>query len=255
MKIKIENELEILEKQENVTILFACESGSRGWGFPSPDSDYDVRFIYVHHQDAYLSIENKKDNLEIPITDILDISGWDIRKALKLIQRSNAVLFEWLQSPIVYCSRYTFRDELFQLAREYFSPRASMHHYLGLAGKTLTSNLGGDKIRIKHYFYVLRPLLAAMWISKFREIPPMEFYRLLPLVESPQLYEHIEILLKRKTNALEKDMVAPVPELHEFIETEYERCQDAAAQFPPFKMGPEPLDAFFRKMIQRSMVK
>jgi predicted nucleotidyltransferase len=198
MKSAIKKELENLEKQDGFTILFACESGSRAWGFPSRDSDYDVRFIYIHPQNRYLSIEDKKDHLEIPITDNLDINGWDIRKALSLLWRSNATLFEWLQSPIIYCSRHNFRDELFQLAKEYFSIRDTMNHYLGLTKKSLLSNPGENEIGLKQYFYILRPLLAAVWMVKYREIPPMEFHHLLQLIETPKLCEHIDGLLKKK---------------------------------------------------------
>jgi predicted nucleotidyltransferase len=251
MKSAIKKELENLEKQEGFTILFACESGSRAWGFPSRDSDYDVRFIYIHPQNRYLSIEDKKEHQEIPITDNLDINGWDIRKALNLLWRSNATLFEWLQSPIVYCSRHNFRDELFQLAKEYFSLRDTMNHYLGLTKKSLLSNPGANEIKLKQYFYILRPLLAAMWIVKYREIPPMEFHDLLQLIETPKLLEHIDSLLKKKAQAQEKDKISPIPEIQEFIEIQYKSCKKIVDQFTSFKKEPGPLDSFFRNMLQR----
>jgi hypothetical protein len=255
MKSAIKKELENLEKQDGFTILFACESGSRAWGFPSRDSDYDVRFIYIHPQNRYLSIEDKKDHLEIPITDNLDINGWDIRKALSLLWRSNATLFEWLQSPIIYCSRHNFRDELFQLAKEYFSIRDTMNHYLGLTKKSLLSNPGENEIELKQYFYILRPLLAAVWMVKYREIPPMEFHHLLQLIETPKLCEHIDGLLKKKAQAREKDKISPIPEVQEFIETQYQICKKNVDQFTFFKKGPEPLDSFFRNMLQRVAAK
>ena len=252
LKSVIKKELKNLEKQEGFTILFACESGSRAWGFPSPDSDYDVRFIYIQPQNQYLSIEDKKEHLEIPITDNLDINGWDIRKALNLLWRSNATIFEWLQSPIIYCFRHNFRDELFQLAKEYFSMRDTMNHYLGLTKKSLLSNPGANEIKLKQYFYILRPLLAAMWIAKYREIPPMEFYDLLQLIETPSLLEHIDGLLKKKARAREKDKISPIPGVQEFIETQYERCKEIVHQFTSFKKGPDPLDSFFRNMLRRA---
>jgi predicted nucleotidyltransferase len=255
MKSAIKIELENLEKQEDFTILFACESGSRAWGFPSRDSDYDVRFIYIHPQNRYLSIENKKEHLEIPITDNLDINGWDIRKALNLLWRSNATIFEWLQSPIIYCSRYDFKEKLFQLAKEYFSLRDTMNHYLGLTKKSLQPNPGGNEIKLKQYFYILRPLLAAMWIVKYREIPPMEFHDLLQLIKTPKLLEHIDSLLKKKAQAPEKDKISPILEVQEFIEIQYERCKKIVDRFTSFKKEPEPLDSFFRNMLQRVAAK
>jgi hypothetical protein len=251
MKLTIKTELENLEKQEGFTILFACESGSRAWGFSSRDSDYDVRFIYIHPQYRYLSIEDKKEYLEIPITDNLDINGWDIRKALSLLWRSNATLFEWLQSPVIYCSRDNFKDELFQLAKEYFSIRYTMNHYLGLAKKMLLSNPGEKEIDLKRYFYILRPLLAAMWIAKYREIPPMEFHHLLQLIETPTLRDHIAGLLKKKVKAGEKDKIPTIPEVQEFIESQYRICKKIVDQFTSLKKEVEPLDDFFRNMLLR----
>ncbi len=78
-----------IEAQENVRIVYACESGSRAWGFPSSDSDYDVRFIYLHPLEWYLSIEKRRDVIERPITGVLDVNGWDLRKALQLFRKSN----------------------------------------------------------------------------------------------------------------------------------------------------------------------
>ena len=113
MRDRILHQLQQLEKTEGITILHAVESGSRAGGFPSPDSDYDVRFIYVRSCEAYLRLEKRRDVLELPIDEELDISGWDLDKALRLLHGSNPTLFEWCQSPIVYkttplsCPRYT----------------------------------------------------------------------------------------------------------------------------------------------------
>ena len=59
MKDIILRELKKIEEQENVKIIMAIESGSRAWGFASPDSDYDVRFIYVRKEEDYLKLEKK----------------------------------------------------------------------------------------------------------------------------------------------------------------------------------------------------
>src|ERR1041385_3130769 len=117
----IKQRLSSIELNSNVQVLFAAESGSRAWGFPSPDSDYDARFIYVHPKDYYLSIDDQRDVLEMPVDGVLDINGWDIRKALKLFAKSNAPLFEWLQSPIVYKSDDGFHKALVELMPLYFN--------------------------------------------------------------------------------------------------------------------------------------
>lgn len=99
MRKVIIEKLQQIEKQENVRILHAVESGSRAWGFESPDSDFDVRFIYVRPRDYYLKLEQTRDVLEFPINDLLDVNGWDLQKALRLLHRSNPSVFEWFKSP------------------------------------------------------------------------------------------------------------------------------------------------------------
>ncbi len=107
MENKIKIQLKKIEREHKVKILYAIESGSRVWGFASQDSDFDVRFIYVHHKDWYLSIESKRDVIEMPLEGDLDINGWDLTKALGLFRKSNPPLYEWLQSPIVYLKPHT----------------------------------------------------------------------------------------------------------------------------------------------------
>src|SRR5688572_12611281 len=164
MKEIIFEKLKSIEHQFDVKILYACESGSRAWGFASPDSDYDVRFIYVHKMDYYLSIDEQRDVIELPINDVLDINGWELRKALRLFRKSNAPLYEWLQSPIVYAADPGFVDGLKSLMSGIFSARAGMHHYLSMAKSVFDSELSGEMVKLKKYFYALRPILAAMWI-------------------------------------------------------------------------------------------
>ena len=110
MKKEILRKLHEIEIKENVKILFAAESGSRAWGFASPDSDYDVRFIYVRPKEEYLRLDTVKDVIEVPINDVLDINGWDLQKALRLLYKSNPTLFEWFSSPIIYMET-EFADE------------------------------------------------------------------------------------------------------------------------------------------------
>jgi predicted nucleotidyltransferase len=153
--------LNTIERDEDVHIFYACESGSRAWGFPSADSDYDVRFLYIHPTPWYLSIdiETRRDVIERPINDQLDVVGWDLRKALKLFRKSNPPLLEWLTSPIVYTERFGIAEQLRQLVPTYYSPTASFYHYLHMAQGNFRDYLRGEMVWIKKYFYVLRPYL------------------------------------------------------------------------------------------------
>ena len=157
-----------VERRHEVTVLFACESGSRGWGFASPDSDYDVRFIYVHRLPWYLTVAPGRDVIEQPLSGELDVSGWELRKALGLLRASNPTLLEWLRSPVVYRQEQPWAERLHLLAEQGFSPVRGYHHYVAMARKNLRAHLQGDVVRYKKYFYVLRPLLAARWIREGR---------------------------------------------------------------------------------------
>jgi len=160
MRKRIVRQLENIESDKDVQILYACESGSRAWGFASKDSDFDVRFIYLHPINWYLSISDKRDVIERNIDDCLDISGWEFRKALQLFRKSNPVLLEWLQSPIVYMEKYIAANKLRNLMSVYFSPKSCLYHYLHMARGNYREFLGGDQVWLKKYFYVLRPVLA-----------------------------------------------------------------------------------------------
>jgi predicted nucleotidyltransferase len=159
----IQQEITNIEQKNQVQVLYACESGSRAWGFASPDSDYDVRFIYMQPRENYLSIRERKDVIELPINQDLDINGWDIRKALQLFLKSNGPLYEWLQSPIVYKEETGFAEELRRLMPDYFSLRAGCHHYYSMARNSFENDLQSDLVKLKKYFYSLRPALACMW--------------------------------------------------------------------------------------------
>jgi predicted nucleotidyltransferase len=164
-----------LEATQNVRILYACESGSRAWGFPSPDSDYDVRFIYVHPPAWYLGLDEGPDTLNFPVDDELDLAGWELRKTLRLLRGSNAALFEWLQSPIVYHEAQGFRSQLAPLLPLAFNLKAGLHHYLGQLRRGVEEDLVGEEVRLKRLFYALRSALAARWIRARHTLPPMEF--------------------------------------------------------------------------------
>lgn len=172
---RIRERLGSLEVGYRVRVLHAIESGSRGWGFASPDSDYDGRCLYVHAPDWYFSVFEQRDVIEAPIEDedgvVFDVNGWDLRQALRLLARSNPVLIEWLQSSIVYQGMPGFARAMPALAEKFYSPKAAYYHYFHRARKNFREHLLGDSIRLKKYFYVVRPVLACMWIEKGLGIP------------------------------------------------------------------------------------
>jgi predicted nucleotidyltransferase len=162
---RVRDALARVETEQNVRVLYACESGSRAWGFASRDSDYDVRFLYVHPRDWYLSVDDRRDVVERPLTDELDVSGWELRKALRLLRKSNPPLLEWLQSPVVYRHDPAFTLRFSTLASSFYSPRRCFVHYLHMAFGNWRSYLAGrEEVSLKKYLYVFRPVLACRWI-------------------------------------------------------------------------------------------
>ena len=164
-------ELERMERAEDVRVLLAVESGSRAWGFASPDSDFDVRFVYVRPVEHYLRLEPARDVLEWRVDEVLDVDGWDADKALRLLRGSNPSLFEWLASPIVYAEDPVFAV-VRELAADCFSPVASAHHYLSM-GRNHLAALAGETVRLKKCLYTMRAILAARWVVAERAPAPM----------------------------------------------------------------------------------
>ncbi len=207
MRDVILEKLKAIEKENTIIILYAVESGSRGWGFASRDSDYDVRFIYVHPVEWYLSIDEKKDFIEVPINDELDINGWDLKKALLQYKKSNPSLMEWLSSPIVYRETSGTAQKMRDLLSEYFMPVHGIYHYLHIAKNKYEEVMKTDKVKIKRYFYILRPVLACMWIEKNGTMPPMAFSKLMAdqTLDQP-LLDEIHSLLEKKALSLESDI-------------------------------------------------
>jgi len=249
MKDTIEQQLGDIEKEHHVKILYACESGSRAWGFASPDSDYDVRFIYVQPTHRYLSIRERKDVIELPVNHLLDINGWDIRKALQLFLKSNGPLYEWLQSPIVYKEEGGLAHEMRNLMPIYFSHRAGCHHYFSMARNAFENELQGGRVKLKKYFYALRPALACRWIIERQAVPPMEFAILRSLVDDEGWQSAVDDLLTRKQGADEKALTDAVPILHDWLEQNLDHCKRQGDEIPALKNDTEEMDGLFRKYI------
>ena len=177
---EINEKLDEIEAKENVRILHAIESGSRAWGFASPDSDYDVRFVYVRRKEDYLKLNEPRDVIEWQLDEVLDINGWDLKKALLQFARGNATLFEWSGSPIVYRTTPEWK-KITEVSKQYFSEKSAVYHYYGTANKTYHEYLTGGKVRYKKYFYALRPLMASMYIEEKHMAPPVLFDDLLKM--------------------------------------------------------------------------
>jgi predicted nucleotidyltransferase len=250
MQTRIAAALAALEAEHHIRILYACESGSRAWGFPSPDSDYDVRFIYVHALDWYLALDEGPDTLNFPVDDELDLAGWELRKTLRLLRGSNAALFEWLQSPIVYHEAPGFRAQLGPLLPQAFNLKAGLHHYLGQLRRGVEEDLVGEDVRLKRLFYALRSALAARWIREKHALPPMEFAPLRALLPA-ELQETVDELLAQKMHSNEKTTVARPGALVEFLAAESAAGQAARMGLPVVRGEKlnESLNALLRQLL------
>ncbi|KAF1053138.1 MAG: hypothetical protein GAK43_01561 [Stenotrophomonas maltophilia] len=230
MRARVLEELQRLEQAHDITVLYACESGSRAWGFASPDSDYDVRFVYVQRPEWYLRVDPPHDVLERPLTDELDLSGWELRKTLRLLRNSNPTLLEWLDSPLVYRSEPHATEELRELAQAFYSPAAARAHYLSMARKNFRGYLQGTEVRYKKYLYVLRPLLAVRWIDLGLGRPPMVFESLLDAtLDDPAQRAEIEELLRLKRQAVEAEYGPARPALQRLIEDQLQQAESHSA--------------------------
>ena len=217
MKEVILEKLKEIEIEHNVHILLAVESGSRAWGFASPDSDYDVRFIYVRPKEFYLRLDRTRDVIEEPISELLDINGWDIDKTLRLLHRSNPTLMEWFSSPIIYID-HGIRESFSPLMSKYFSSKKGLYHYLSMAKSNYREYLKSEMVRAKKYFYVLRPVLACKWILEKGTPPPMLFSELMEAQLDPALKPAIDRLLELKMSHPEMKLIPRMDAVNEYLD-------------------------------------
>mgnify|MGYP000144414828 CR=1 FL=1 len=257
IQIYIEECLKKVEQEKNIKILYACESGSRAWGFDSPDSDYDVRFLFVHQKQKYLAVNSPLDSIDKFFDNDVDLSAWDIKKTLGLLLKSNATPFEWLQSPILYRQNKEtehFRNLFWELSKEYFSAKTLIFHYLGIA-KGMLSKVENNQISIKKYFYVLRPVLAAYYIKTRNEAAPMEFKFLVENLNNfekntsnIEIKKAIENLWKQKMLAKESDKIEIPTFIHSFVKKQISECGMYASNLKREEKKIEPLNEFFRNL-------
>ena len=248
--------LAALEGEHDVRVLFAAESGSRAWGFPSPDSDYDVRFIYVHRPEWYLSVLEGRDVIEAPLDEHdLDVAGWDLRKTFRLFLKSNPALYEWLASPIVYRDAEGLAEELRGLAERAYSRRALAEHYLKISGtrKRKKEALGGT-VGAKKYLYTLRPLFALAWLRENGTLPPMALPEIVAGIGlSEEIRQALDALLEVKSRTKEQGQVARSPLLDRWIAEAAEAGRDFADSLSSEKSPLDEIDALFHRLVMRGI--
>ena len=215
-----------IEQEHDVMVLQAIESGSRAWGFPSPDSDYDVRFIYAHPKDWYLQLGEERDVIELPINDELDIAGWDLRKALNLANKGNAVVQEWMNSPIVYQQSASYAS-LSALIESAFNPIAAYHHYRSMAKKAYADIEQSEQKKLKRFFYFARATLSAKWIVEKQTMPSIVFsYLVEEIISDKSLCENINELVGRKLHELEKSSLEVPIEIYSSFTDMFDSLED-----------------------------
>ncbi|WP_417760493.1 nucleotidyltransferase domain-containing protein [Shewanella sp.] len=239
------------EREHDVKVLYAVESGSRAWGFASPNSDYDVRFVYAHKPEWYLSVDlaDKRDVIEYPIVDEIDINGWDVRKALQLFRKSNPAIVEWLQSPLVYGDDGQFAASLQPLLTCGYSLNKGIFHYLNMAKTNYRGYLKGSEVRLKKYFYVLRPLLAVRWLLSHRSVAPIEFAKLLTMLTEVEVKQEVEKLLAVKMGSDELQTGPQVQVLNQFIEAELAYYENFTPLAEDNRVDVSELNGIFRQLI------
>jgi predicted nucleotidyltransferase len=242
---------------EGVMIPLAIESGSRAWGFPSPDSDYDCRFVFVRPTEHYLSLWPRRDVIETPLDKVLDVNGWELRKALKLLLKGNAVIIEWLTSPVIYRADADFRDSFLALARRLADPNLIARHYLHLGLRQRRSYFGDpEQAAMKKLFYAIRPAAALRWLQLHpgNAAPPMHFPTLMDECAPPAgLRAIVDDLLARKAVTHELGTGPIPPEILTFVDNQFAQAEanDAIRTAAVSEEGRAEAEAFFQATMRR----
>lgn len=249
MKTIILNKLKEIEDKYRIKILFAVESGSRAWGFPSTDSDYDVRFIYKRNVNDYLKIDSIDDFIDLVIVDELDFKGWDIQKVLRLMLKSNSSINEYLQSPIHYISDEIFEIDLFDLAKSQFNSQKVAMHYLGITTKRMIEMEHESEIKLKSLFYTLRSILSAKWIADYKTIPPMEFEKLKHLIEDKTITNRVNEYLEIKSKVDESYRIIKDEEIYNWLKNLRTELKIDSDKLPKVEFDKNRINEFFIKTI------
>jgi len=254
---RIDARLEAIRRDEEVTILLAIESGSRAWGFPSPDSDYDCRFIFLRRRDDYLSLFPRRDVIETPLEGDMDVNGWDLAKALRLLLKGNAVVIEWLTSPIVYQGDAPFRAGCLALAGTVAERSLVARHYLHLGERQRHAYFAdGKTVPLKKLFYALRPAAALRWLRLHPEqaVAPMNFQQLMRECDVPDAVAGIVADLVARKAVTRELGAGPLPApIAAFIDAEFVAAADHFPLRPvrPSQAARSAVDAFFRATLAR----
>jgi uncharacterized protein len=253
MEEKIKQYLIDLEKEKNIKILLAVETGSRAWGFPSPDSDYDIRFIYLNPPEWYISLNEKKDTIEKMYENRdLDLSGWDFRKSLHLLWKSNASLLEKIQSPIIYLKDEQFASEILRLSHNTYSKIAVMHHYLSMSKNMYFDVKDKERVKLKKLFYALRTAVACKWILDRDTSPPIVFPIMLEQLDIPEdIKTRVFALITLKSTVDESYLHTQELEINLFIEKLIAEAEQNATHLPHSRGDIEDLNVFYRSTIFR----
>ena len=248
MKTKILNKLSEIERDKNIEILFAVESGSRAWGFASPDSDYDIRFVYKHKKEWYLHLWEQTDTIQFMTdNDLLDGSGWDVRKALRLLAKSNASFTGWLFSPIVYRANDDFLNEIKKVANTNFNPVSGFYHFHSM-NKGFEETLDSDKMTLKSFFYAIRTALCANWIYKNKTIPPVLFREMYSLIDS-SYHSKLDELIALKSKRIEKSNDPVESDLIHLVRDIVNENNSTKNELMNKKPNPTDFNSFFLKTI------
>jgi uncharacterized protein len=252
---EVDDRLDGVARDEQVAIPWAIESGSRAWGFPSPDSDYDCRFVFIRKQERYLDLFPPRDVIETPLTAVLDVNGWDVGKAIKLMLKGNAVIVEWLTSELVYRGDASFRDDFLELAERIVDRGRIARHYLHLAYSMRNRILEDDAVKLKKLFYVLRPVIALRWLRQRPNgrVAPMNFQALCTESELPQrLAAEIAAMVAKKAVTRELGEGTAPASLMTLIQDEIARAEAAFDQvLSPSDEQIALANAFFRHCIDK----
>ncbi|MCB1217709.1 nucleotidyltransferase domain-containing protein [bacterium] len=243
-----------VERQHGVKVLYACESGSRAWGFASPDSDYDLRFVYLAPLDWHLSLQQQADTIEFFADNELDLAGWELAKTLRLFHSCNLAFNEWLDSPVVYHDDGSLAGQLRDLVPQYFNPQKAFHHYRSTALRKLGESLPADPRGIKSLFYIIRPLCACQWVLEHGSMPPTAFAALRSGISLPDaVAAAIDELLEHKLRAAEQQPVSPPAELAIWIGDSMNDAQGRAAGLAVnASKSWEPLNLILRNYLRQS---
>lgn len=253
MKKKIQKYLEQIEKEKEIKILLACETGSRAWGFHSPDSDYDIRIVYIHRNNWYLSVNEQKDTIEMMLeNNDLDISGWELKKSLGLLRKSNPPLLERIQSPIIYKEDEEFAYDILNTAKSCYSKIATIHHYLSMAKKIKEEISMEKEFKLKKFFYALRTATVCKWIIEKEEIPPIEFPKVLSNLNiDNKVVGRIKELIELKSTKSESYFHSGENDLMMFMEDCIKMAEEKKNLLSPGNCSMGKLNNVLRKYVKK----